>query len=122
MKRIAFILLWLAASPALANHPGDQLDEVMAEKEPAFEATDVPELRDLDLVTAEEESLRLDDLAGQIVVLSFVPEDCAELCAAQQAKLEKVREDIEVTPMRDIVTFLAVRPQQSIGAAYGDVA
>jgi len=31
----------MAAMTAFAHHPGERLDEVMAEKEPAFEPTDL---------------------------------------------------------------------------------
>ncbi|WP_139215023.1 cytochrome-c oxidase [Palleronia marisminoris] len=99
-------LLTLAA-PAFANHPEERLDEVMAERESAFEPTGLDRLPALDIQTADRE-LDLDALEGQIVVLSFVSEACGEPCANQQALLAEVQEAIGVTPMRDMVSFVSV--------------
>ena len=50
MKSVIFLVVLLFAGPALANHPEDRLDEAVAEKEPAFEATDVRRPPELDVV------------------------------------------------------------------------
>ena len=115
MRRLGILLLWLAAAPALAmaDHPGaDRLDHVTAEREPAFEATDTFEFPDLDLRTAGGQKFSLDPLGDQIIVLSFVPEGCGAPCAAQQGLLQRVRQNIDATPMRDMVTFVTVGPEQ----------
>ncbi|MBM9595019.1 cytochrome-c oxidase [Roseitranquillus sediminis] len=80
----------------------------MAAKERAFEATDVRRPPELDVVDGSGEPFDLGRLSGQIVVLSFAPEGCGAPCAAQQALLARVREAVNVTPMRDMVTFVAV--------------
>lgn len=116
MKRIAFVVLWLATGPALAHHPGDRIDEVMAGKEPAFEATDATDLPELQAVAAEGRNLQLEAFADQIIVLSFVRDDCGEACAAQQAALGEVRQNLEATPMREMVMFLTVRPSGDLPA------
>jgi len=104
-----FALLLLAgAAPAAAHHPGERLDEVMAEKEPAFEPTDSRRMPPLALTGAEGASLHLSGLADQIVVLSFRPDGCGAPCADQQALLQEVREAVNVTPMREMVQFLTV--------------
>lgn len=109
MRRFGILLFWLAAAPALADHPGaDRIDGVMAEREPAFEATDTRTFSDLDLATADGQEFPLDQFGDQITVLSFVPEGCGEPCGAQQAALRKVRQNIDATPMRDMVTFVMV--------------
>ena len=108
MKSVIFLVVLLLAGPALANHPEDRLDEAVAEKEPAFEATDVRRPPELDVVDGSGEPFDLGGLSDQIVVLSFVPEGCADPCAAQQALLAQVREAVNVTPMRDMVSFVAV--------------
>lgn len=98
--------LVLSPGPAVAHHPGDRIDAVMAEREPAFEATDLrrtPRLRGTD---AEGGSLRLDTLDDRIVVISFAPEGCGAPCEAQQALLRKVLDGVNVTPMRERVTFV----------------
>jgi protein SCO1/2 len=104
----AGLLAVLAMSaPAMANHPGDRLGEAMAAKEPAFEQarSDPPGLK-LRAVDGTEFDLR--DLENQVVVLSFVPADCGTPCADQQALLARVREAVNDTPMRDLVTFVTV--------------
>ena len=104
-----FALLLLAgAAPAAAHHPGERLDEVMAEKEPAFEPTDSRRMPPLALTGAEGASVHLSGLADQIVVLSFRPDGCGAPCADQQALLQEVREAVNVTPMREMVQFLTV--------------
>jgi hypothetical protein len=42
------------------------------------------------------------------VVLRFVPAECLDSCAAQQAALAAVQAGVNVTPMREIVTFLTI--------------
>jgi len=104
------LLLVLSPVTALAHHPGERIDEVMAEREPAFEPTDLrhtPRLRKTD---AEGGSLRLDALRDRIVVISFAPDGCGALCDNQQALLHKVQAGVNVTPMREMVTFLTVGP------------
>jgi len=108
MKNILLPIALVAGLPAQADHPGDRLDEVMAQKEPAFAAVDLNELPALDLLSTDGEPLDLESLSDQVVVLSFVPSNCGLPCADQQALLEKVRGGVNSTPMLDMVTFLVV--------------
>jgi protein SCO1/2 len=109
MKRILLcLLLALSPVPAFAHHPGERIDEVMAAREPAFEPTDLrrtPHLRGTD---ADGVALRLDAIQDRIVVVSFALEGCGAPCEAQQALLREVQEGVNVTPMREMVTFLTV--------------
>lgn len=111
MKRILLcFVLALSPVPAFAHHPGEQIDEVMAAREPAFEPTDLrrtPHLRGTD---ADGVALRLDAIQDRIVVVSFAPEGCGAPCEAQQALLREVQEGVNVTPMREMVTFLTAGP------------
>ncbi len=86
MKRFLFPVLLLLAKPAFANHPGERIDEVMAEQEPAFEVADRPSTPELSLEEPGGNVLRLGDLHNQIVVLSFVPQNCDSPCSKQQAR------------------------------------
>lgn len=104
-----FALLLLAgAAPAAAHHPGERLDEVMAEKEPAFEPTDSRRMPALSFVGSDGASLDISGLADRIVVLSFRPDGCGAPCADQQTLLQEVRDAVNVTPMREMVQFLTV--------------
>lgn len=111
-------LLVATAAPVAANHPGDRLDAVMAEKEPAFEPADARHLPWLALAGADGASLDLSDLSDRIVVLSFVPESCGAPCADQQVLLQAVQEAVNVTPMREMVAFLTVSDAAAQGPGW----
>lgn len=110
MKRLLLLTVLFALPPlsAFAHHPGERIDAVMTEREPAFEPTDLSRMPWLIGAGADGTSLRLADLQDRIVVVSFTPEDCDLPCAAQQALLREVQAGVNVTPMRDMVTFLTV--------------
>ncbi|MEO2038805.1 MAG: hypothetical protein ABGW90_08920, partial [Martelella sp.] len=108
MKRSLILALLLVAQPAFANHPGERIDEVMAEQEPAFEVADRPSTPNLDVEEPGGSVLRLGDLHDQIIVLSFVPTDCGGPCVEQQAVLAGVQGQVNVSPMKEMVTFVTV--------------
>jgi peroxiredoxin len=108
VKRFLFPVLLLLAKPAFANHPGERIDEVMAEQEPAFEVADRPSTPELSLEEPGGNVLRLGDLHNQIVVLSFVPQNCDSPCSKQQAVLASVQGQVNVSPMKEMVTFVTV--------------
>ena len=110
MRALLVVALLSNAVPALANHPeGEQLEEVTAAREPAFEPTDgvLPEAW---LRTVDDGEFELQDLSDRVVVLSFVPEKCGTSCAKQQQLLKEVQAELNVTPMRNMVTFVTVAP------------
>lgn len=108
MKRFLIPVFLLIAQPAFANHPGERIDEVMTEQEPAFEVMDRASTPDLDVEEPGGNVLRLGDLHDQIIVLSFVPQNCDSPCAKQQAVLAGVQEQVNVSPMKQMVTFVTV--------------
>ena len=108
MKRFLIPVLLLVAQPAFADHPGERIDEVMTGREPAFEAADRPFTLELSLKEPGGDVLRLGDLHDQIVVLSFIPQNCGSPCAKQQATLTGVQEQVNVSPMKEMVTFVTV--------------
>ena len=108
MKRSLILALLLVAQPSFANHPGERIDEVMAEQEPAFEVADRPSTPNLDVEEPGGSVLRLGDLHDQIIVLSFVPTDCGGPCVEQQAVLAGVQGQVNVSPMKEMVTFVTV--------------
>lgn len=107
MRLFLLIVLLSISNSALADHPGERLNEVMAAKEAAFEPFDGP-APELPLREADGGKLDLADFEDKIVVLSFVPEDCGSPCADQQQLLVQVQRDVNVGPMRDMVTFVTV--------------
>lgn len=107
MRTLLLVALLSVAAPALANHPAERLDEVLAEREPAFEAIDGIS-PDLSLEAADGREFDLHGQTEKIFVLSFVPEDCGAPCAAQQQLLTEVQSGNNVTPMRELVSFVTV--------------
>ena len=108
MKRFLILAFLLVAQPAFANHPGERIDEVMTDREPAFEVADRPSTPELNLEEPDGDVLRLSDLHDQIVVLSFVPTGCGGPCVEQQAVLASVQGQVNVSPMKEMVTFVTV--------------
>jgi len=108
MKRFLILAFLLVAQPAFANHPGERIDEVMTEQEPAFEVADRPSTPELSLEEPGGDVLRLGDLHDQIIVLSFVPQNCDSPCAEQQAVLAGVQAQVNNSPMKEMVTFVTV--------------
>ena len=120
IMRHAFAAAVLLASPAFAHHPGDRLDEVTAAREPAFEVTDTRSLPHLELVDAASRSVELDEMTDRIIVLSFTPEGCGAPCDAQQRLIERVRQAVNITPMRDMVSFVNIAEPGAAGLAAGE--
>ncbi len=108
MKHILMLIATLGAIPAQADHPGERLDEVLAQKEPAFEAVDLSDLPKLDLLGPNDAPFDLVKLSDQVIVLSFVPAGCGRPCKDQQAALAKVRDGVNASAMLSMVTFLVV--------------
>lgn len=118
--RQAFAAALLLASPAFAHHPGGRLDEVTASREPAFEVTDSRSLPHLDIADAAGRDVSLDEMTGRIIVLSFSPVGCGAPCEAQQRLIEQVRNSVNITPMRDVVSFVKVAEPRAAVLAAGE--
>ncbi len=108
MRTVLALIVLLMAVPALADHPGDRLDEVMEQKEPAFQSVDLDNVPTLDLLGPDGAPFDLDRLSDQVIALSFVPTDCGAPCIDQQALLARVRDGVNASPMLSMVTFLIV--------------
>ncbi len=122
MKGLLILGLLVTTVPAFAHHPGERLDEVMAGKEPAFEPTDLRSMPDLALTNEQGAMLTLRGLRETIVVLSFVPRDCGAPCTEQQDILASVQEQVNITPMKQMVTFVTIHDRSvSIGARWDHV-
>ncbi|RKF15333.1 hypothetical protein D6850_10970 [Roseovarius spongiae] len=97
-----------AATPALANHPGENLDQVMAATEAAFEPTPTRSVPVLNARSGPGTAVALDELKGKIVVVSFVPRGCGAPCTAQQEQLGQALGSLNAGPMREMVEFVSV--------------
>ncbi len=94
------------SSPAIAHSP-DQLEERLDEREIYVEMTGRPAptfaLRDPD-----GRAVRLEDYRGKVVVLWFIYTFCPDVCPLQSDAIADIQEQINRTPMRDIVQFVSI--------------
>jgi protein SCO1/2 len=129
MKSIYFVSVLISgliiAMTASANHPANNLDEVMSEKEPFFQAIDEPNSPPFELVNSNGELIKLSDYDEKIVVLNFIFANCAGVCPLHSARIVEIQEMINATPMRDLVQFVSIStdPINDTGNAldeYGD--
>jgi cytochrome oxidase Cu insertion factor (SCO1/SenC/PrrC family) len=110
LKLVLPLIGVLSATAAFANHPGADLDRVMAAKEPAFEAFDHVKAPEFALQEPDGAKFRLTDQTEKILVVAFTSGKCGGTCATQQAAIAAVQARLNVTPMRDMVTFVSVLP------------
>ncbi len=94
--------------PAMAGHPGENLNKVMAEKEAAFEPAPARAAPKLNAKDGSGAVVDLADLAGKIVAVSFQPKGCGAPCTAQQTQLEQALASLNASPMREMVEFVTV--------------
>nr|CAD6630092.1 SCO family protein [arsenite-oxidising bacterium NT-25] len=119
MRSILLTVALLFAGQALAHHPADRLDQVMGEKEPAFEITDLSRIPALAGLGTGGDPFDLGSFSDRIVVLSFVSTGCGAPCAQQQAVLTEVVEALSITPMSKVVDFVVVSDGGISGAEPG---
>lgn len=112
MNMRSFILAAGAAAaiafPALAHHPGADLDRVMGSQEKYFQAIDAPAAPAFELADADGNPVRLSDFSDRIVVLNFVFASCTDVCPLHSDMIARVQEMVNATPMKERVQFLTV--------------
>ncbi len=102
----------LAVTPVAANHPGGDLDKVMADKEPYFQAIG-RSAPSFELTDAQGKLARLSDYSGKVIVLHFIYASCPDICPLHADKLAEVQALVNDTPMRELVQFLSVSTDPS---------
>jgi protein SCO1/2 len=63
---------------------------------------------DFTLQDANGHTTSLADLRGRVVVLYFIYASCPDVCPLLSEKIASIQQQINTTPMRDIVAFVAV--------------
>ncbi len=101
------ITLSLLAATASADHPGEDLDARMTDKEQYFQAID-DTAPGFDLVDADGAAVRLEDYADKIVVLNFVYANCPDICPLHAEKMAEIQGMVNASPMRAMVQFLSI--------------
>jgi len=104
-----FLGLGLAAAlPAPASaHSLKDLEDQLTAREPYIEVVNRP-APDFALQDADGHGTSLKDLRGKVVVLYFVYASCPDVCPLLSEKIAAIQRQIDTTPMRDIVDFVAV--------------
>ena len=99
--------LTAALFAVLANHPGDNLDEVMSGKEEYFQAIDKP-APPIALRDARGNAVTLDAFSDKVVILHFIYTSCPDVCPLHAEKLAEVQAMINQSPMKDMVQFITI--------------
>lgn len=102
-------MILLTVTPAFANHPGENLNQAMADKEAAFEPIAAREVPEVEWAEPDGDTGSLDAMRGKITVLSFAPDNCGSPCDAQQEQLAKTLSALNASAMRDMVVFVTLR-------------
>lgn len=92
--------------PAVA-HSLESLQADLRDKEQYFEERNQP-APDFSLQDAAGNLVRLEDLRGKVVVLNFVYTQCPDICPLHAETIAQVQEMVNITPMKDRVTFVTV--------------
>ncbi|MBU0726709.1 MAG: SCO family protein [Alphaproteobacteria bacterium] len=118
LARLTAVLIgaFAVAMPALAHHPGADLDRVMGSKEQFFQAIDSPAPL-FELADADGKIVKLSDFADKIVVLNFIFAGCTDVCPLHSALIADVQSKINITPMKDMVQFITVTTDPDLDTA-----
>ena len=121
---LALLAALALASPAAADHPGEDIDAAMTEREELFQAIDRA-APDFSLVDAEGKPVSLSDFSDKIVVLNFMFASCPDVCPLHAETIAELQERIDATPLGDIVQFVSITTDPAADTAevlegYGD--
>ncbi len=108
MRVMGLAVALMVATPVLANHPGETLNQVMAAKEADFEAVAPRPAPALEWTDKTGDVGGMEELKGKIVAVSFAPSDCGAPCVNQQAKLAETLASLNASPMREMVQFVTL--------------
>ena len=120
---IAVLGLQLAGFQPASAHSIKEFEDQLHKREKFVEIVDRP-APDFVLRDAEGLVVSFTRLRGKVVVLWFIYASCSDVCPLQSEELAAIQEQINRTPMRDLVTFVAVttdpeRDTPDVLSAYG---
>ncbi len=96
----------LAASAAQA-HSLKELEDSLTQREAYVEFVERP-APPFRLVDTDGRAVSLADFKGKVVVLNFIYTFCPDVCPLHSAQIASMQEDINRTPMRDLVQFISI--------------
>jgi protein SCO1/2 len=108
LTRSIFGLVIAASLPAPASaHSLKELEDQLTGRERYIQVVNRP-APDFALRDADGRTTSLSDLRGKVVVLYFIYASCPDVCPLLSEKIADIQQQINTTPMRDIVEFVAV--------------
>jgi protein SCO1/2 len=108
LTRSIFGLALAAALPAPTSaHSLKDLEDQLTAREPYIQVVNRP-APDFALQDADGHATSLRDLRGKVVVLYFIYASCPDVCPLLSEKIAGIQQQIDTTPMRDIVKFVAI--------------
>jgi len=99
-------LIIAAATPSSA-HSLKELEDQLTASDPYIQVVNRPAPA-FALQDADGHVTSLADLHGKVVILYFIYASCPDVCPLLSEKIADIQEQINATPMRDIVAFIAV--------------
>lgn len=96
------------ATPAFADHPGENLDARMMEMEDNFQIIDTPAAPDSELQDAKGNLVRLSDFNDKIIVSNFIHASCPATCTLHSRKIAAIQSSINAGPMKNLVQFISI--------------
>jgi len=102
----------MAASVSLgatesAGHSLDAVEKQLSERETYVEVVERP-APEFTLKDADGRQISLSDYRGKAVVLWFIYASCPDVCPLHSQVIAGLQEEINGTPMRDLVQFVAI--------------
>lgn len=106
-----------------AAHSLEEVEKQLSEREHYVEVVERPPPQ-FTLQDADGDQVRLLDYRGKVVVLWFIYASCPDVCPLQSQVMAGIQEEVNRTPMRDLVQFVAVttdpeRDTPEVLKAYG---
>jgi len=99
--------LVLGAAPSAPAHAPGELDRELLERERYFQPMN-QEAPGFTLQDADGRTVRLADLRGKVVVLSFIYASCPDVCPLHSERIAEIQAMINQTPMKDQVQFVSI--------------
>ncbi len=101
-------LVWLVATGApAAAHSLGELEGTLKERETYVQIVNRP-APEFALFDAHGRAVRLADFRGKVVILNFVYTSCPDVCPLHSEMIADIQEDVNRTPMRDLVRFISI--------------
>ena len=120
---VAVIAALAFTANAAQGHSLEELENDLVGREAYVEFVDRP-APGFTLSDAQARAVGLADFRGSVVVLIFLYTNCPDVCPLHSALLASLQDDVNRTPMRDLVQFISVttdpeRDTPEIMDAYG---